>query len=274
MLDVVNKIHTAVPASCSNLLDGSSPLGINNPTSLNEEIPESDANQEPTKTPVSSTPATPTSSVWSGEADDLDDFYEDEDKSVASSTTSVAATPTLSSVADTPLSSETGTPTSTESDMPVSSELAAPTSSKLDTPTLPALDISTSVTPVSTTLTKPDYTSSVQSDPAIGSVTAIHGGPCSAPGHQMCLQSGEVGQWLTCNFGKWLSRDCATGLVCYDGINGKKTKMYVRHQINPFNLAGALYCDFPADIKAASVKDLPGAVMASPLLKVSPNNSV
>lgn len=236
-MDVVNKIHTAVPACSNSLNNDSSSLTTIDPDSANEEIPESaDVNQEPTSTPVSSTPAAPTTeSEWSGDADDLEDFYDDEEEinqtsSSLSSVTIVDApassaleTPT-SSVADTPSSSELGTPTSSVDDTYVSSELVTDTSSEIDTPVSSGLNTPTSsipVTPVSTTSAEPDYTSSVQADPAIGSVTAIHGGPCTNSGHQMCLQSGESAQWLTCNFGKWLSRDCASGLVCYDGMNGR-----------------------------------------------------
>jgi hypothetical protein len=172
LLDVVNKIHNAVPASCANLSNGSSPLAINDPEFLNEDIPESDVNEEPIRTPVSSAPAAPANSVWSGDAEDEDIYYDDEEEY---NTAIAPFTPT-------------------------------------------------SVTPASTTLIKPTYSPSVQADPAIGSVTAIHGGPCSNSGQQMCVESGKTGQWLTCNFEKWLARDCAAGLVCYDGNNGKKQK--------------------------------------------------
>lgn len=231
----MNKIHTSVPSSCPNSISGSNPLTTN--SNDPEEVPESDVNGELNSTPVSSTPAAPTSdSEWSGDADDLEDFYDDEVETVPMETTSASVvdtpasaaldTPT-SSVADTPSSSEVQTPTSSVDTTFSSSEPVTDIASELDTPLSSGLytpTSSTSVTPVSTTSAEPDYASSVQADPATGSVTAIHGGPCSNSGHQMCLQSGESTQWLTCNFGKWLSRDCASGLVCFDGINGRENK--------------------------------------------------
>lgn len=45
---------------------------------------------------------------------------------------------------------------------------------------------------------------------------------CSNPGEHKCVDSGKSSQWKTCNFGQWLLRDCAAGLVCFDGNDGKE----------------------------------------------------
>jgi hypothetical protein len=40
------------------------------------------------------------------------------------------------------------------------------------------------------------------------------GQSCPVNGQQKCAHVGKTGSWLTCNFEKWLVRDCAPGLVC------------------------------------------------------------
>ncbi|KAI8049148.1 glycosyl hydrolases family 18-domain-containing protein [Gilbertella persicaria] len=51
-------------------------------------------------------------------------------------------------------------------------------------------------------------------------VQSLHGKSCSVPSEQKCVDSGKSSQWLTCNFDKWIVRDCSPGLLCYDGAVG------------------------------------------------------
>ncbi|KAI8376995.1 glycosyl hydrolases family 18-domain-containing protein [Blakeslea trispora] len=43
---------------------------------------------------------------------------------------------------------------------------------------------------------------------------------CSNSGAMKCKQPGKSSQWLTCDLGHWVTRNCAHGLICYDGPDG------------------------------------------------------
>ncbi|RCI04615.1 hypothetical protein CU098_002201, partial [Rhizopus stolonifer] len=47
-------------------------------------------------------------------------------------------------------------------------------------------------------------------------IPTLAGKSCSVSGQQKCIQSGQSGKWVTCNFNQWIERDCSAGLVCID----------------------------------------------------------
>lgn len=72
-------------------------------------------------------------------------------------------------------------------------------------------------------------TEAVETEPEVVDVPAQDGQPCSTSGQQQCVNEGTSGQWLTCNFDKWLVQDCSSGLVCKEnqGNNNKRTYRHV-----------------------------------------------
>lgn len=75
----------------------------------------------------------------------------------------------------------------------------------------------TTTTPISSPTDAP--TTPINDSQANGSITDESDDTnteCSNPGEHKCVNSGTSSQWKTCNFGQWLVRDCAAGLVCYD----------------------------------------------------------
>jgi hypothetical protein len=142
LLDVVNKIHNPVPATCANS------LGLGNPeeSTITEKVDTEDQQQDPIEQ----------------EQEDDDKEYPTEDDDVQEEKDIVA------SITSTTVSSEPSPPT------------------------LPP--------------------AAVVNDEQ----------QCSNSGEQKCVSSGKSGQWKTCNYNTWLVRECATGLVCFDGQDGKE----------------------------------------------------
>lgn len=185
LLEVVNRIHNPVPATCAQQTGGAKVLEFSedtkdgSPEKLDDEVKDVDDE---------------TVEDDDEEDDDIEEEEEEEeeieDEDIDSSVPEEVA--------------------NTDSqDFPSNPAIAPATPSSVAAPAA-----------TSSSSTASDSSSDASSD------EIRDNDPCSVSGEQKCVSSGKSGKWLTCNIDKWLIRDCATGLVCHDGTDGKNKKCY------------------------------------------------
>lgn len=176
-MDIVNRIHNPAPASCENVI------------TVKDETVDGDDEEE--LDDLGNLVVNPTTSVdiegiieETGDPED-DDFNEEEweDENWLYDDEGSVTTMSSSSIIVVSVITESPSSTITSSSISESSEST-------------------------TTFDSPSSTE-IPSE-----VEDYDGKSCSDNGEQKCASVGKSGTWLTCNFEKWLARDCAPGLVC------------------------------------------------------------